>query len=135
VHQTILPLASVLLFNQHYLSRSISRSFHVGLMSSLPVQHFTIPTLADRPPPRPDDLERSIQERDNGSENESNGKKKREKGVKRRKVNHACLYCRRSHMTCDEGEPALSLSSFRGGLTCDFISFRSPMSKVVSFTF
>jgi hypothetical protein len=25
--------------------------------------------------------------------------------VKRRKVNHACLYCRRSHMTCDEGRP------------------------------
>ncbi|GAB1520147.1 Transcription factor [Rhizoctonia solani] len=24
------------------------------------------------------------------------------KGQKRRKVNHACLYCRRSHMTCDE---------------------------------
>ncbi|KAF7307506.1 hypothetical protein MIND_00545100 [Mycena indigotica] len=27
------------------------------------------------------------------------------KGNKRRKVNHACLYCRRSHMTCDEGRP------------------------------
>ncbi|KAJ7054028.1 hypothetical protein C8F01DRAFT_1031822 [Mycena amicta] len=27
------------------------------------------------------------------------------KGSKRRKVNHACLYCRRSHMTCDEGRP------------------------------
>ncbi|QRV85022.1 Fungal Zn(2)-Cys(6) binuclear cluster domain [Ceratobasidium sp. AG-Ba] len=27
------------------------------------------------------------------------------KGQKRRKVNHACLYCRRSHMTCDEGRP------------------------------
>ncbi|KIM53950.1 hypothetical protein SCLCIDRAFT_97185, partial [Scleroderma citrinum Foug A] len=25
--------------------------------------------------------------------------------TKRRKVNHACLYCRRSHMTCDEGRP------------------------------
>ena len=30
---------------------------------------------------------------------------KKKKGVKRRKVNHACLYCRRSHMTCDEGRP------------------------------
>jgi hypothetical protein len=30
------------------------------------------------------------------------GKKKK---AKRRKVNHACLYCRRSHMTCDEGRP------------------------------
>ncbi|KAG7089341.1 hypothetical protein E1B28_011032 [Marasmius oreades] len=31
------------------------------------------------------------------------GKKK--KTTKRRKVNHACLYCRRSHMTCDDGRP------------------------------
>ncbi|KAK2466582.1 hypothetical protein APHAL10511_001444 [Amanita phalloides] len=31
------------------------------------------------------------------------GKKK--KTTRRRKVNHACLYCRRSHMTCDEGRP------------------------------
>ncbi|PFH48415.1 hypothetical protein AMATHDRAFT_149939 [Amanita thiersii Skay4041] len=30
---------------------------------------------------------------------------KRKKTTKRRKVNHACLYCRRSHMTCDEGRP------------------------------
>ncbi|EDR01523.1 uncharacterized protein LACBIDRAFT_254611, partial [Laccaria bicolor S238N-H82] len=25
--------------------------------------------------------------------------------AKRKKVNHACLYCRRSHMTCDDGRP------------------------------
>lgn len=24
---------------------------------------------------------------------------------KRRKVNHACVYCRRSHMTCDDSRP------------------------------
>ena len=30
---------------------------------------------------------------------------RKKKGTKRRKVNHACLYCRRSHMTCDEGRP------------------------------
>lgn len=30
---------------------------------------------------------------------------KKKKTTKRRKVNHACLYCRRSHMTCDEGRP------------------------------
>ncbi|KXN87637.1 Regulator of drug sensitivity 2 [Leucoagaricus sp. SymC.cos] len=35
--------------------------------------------------------------------NDDSGKKK--KSTKRRKVNHACLYCRRSHMTCDEGRP------------------------------
>ncbi|ESK92660.1 putative fungal zinc cluster transcription factor [Moniliophthora roreri MCA 2997] len=34
---------------------------------------------------------------------EDGGKKK--KTSKRRKVNHACLYCRRSHMTCDDGRP------------------------------
>ena len=33
------------------------------------------------------------------------GKKRPSKMGKRRKVNHACLYCRRSHMTCDEGRP------------------------------
>lgn len=38
-----------------------------------------------------------------GSGDDDGGKKK--KTVKRRKVNHACLYCRRSHMTCDEGRP------------------------------
>ncbi|KZV71262.1 hypothetical protein PENSPDRAFT_557892, partial [Peniophora sp. CONT] len=32
------------------------------------------------------------------------GGKKKSK-ARRRKVNHACLYCRRSHMTCDEGRP------------------------------
>ena len=37
------------------------------------------------------------------TDNDGAGKKK--KGTKRRKVNHACLYCRRSHMTCDEGRP------------------------------
>lgn len=37
------------------------------------------------------------------NEDDDAGKKK--KTVKRRKVNHACLYCRRSHMTCDEGRP------------------------------
>ncbi|KAA1474588.1 hypothetical protein DENSPDRAFT_841196 [Dentipellis sp. KUC8613] len=38
-----------------------------------------------------------------GSDDEhGQGKKKK---TKRRKVNHACLYCRRSHMTCDEGRP------------------------------
>jgi hypothetical protein len=33
------------------------------------------------------------------------GKKRPSRMGKRRKVNHACLYCRRSHMTCDEGRP------------------------------
>jgi len=33
------------------------------------------------------------------------GRKRKPTATKRRKVNHACLYCRRSHMTCDEGRP------------------------------
>jgi hypothetical protein len=33
------------------------------------------------------------------------GRKRPPKAARRRKVNHACLYCRRSHMTCDEGRP------------------------------
>ncbi|RHZ44769.1 hypothetical protein Glove_709g12 [Diversispora epigaea] len=31
--------------------------------------------------------------------------KKKRNGPKRRKVTHACVYCRRSHMTCDDGRP------------------------------
>ncbi|KAI8360040.1 hypothetical protein B0O80DRAFT_438246 [Mortierella sp. GBAus27b] len=33
------------------------------------------------------------------------GAKKGRAGPKRRKVTHACVYCRRSHMTCDDGRP------------------------------
>lgn len=39
----------------------------------------------------------------NAQADDDAGKKK--KPTKRKKVNHACLYCRRSHMTCDEGRP------------------------------
>ncbi|KIK68348.1 hypothetical protein GYMLUDRAFT_35742 [Collybiopsis luxurians FD-317 M1] len=39
-----------------------------------------------------------------GADDSGNGGRKK-KTVRRRKVNHACLYCRRSHMTCDEGRP------------------------------
>jgi hypothetical protein len=35
----------------------------------------------------------------------ASGRKRKPTAAKRRKVNHACLYCRRSHMTCDEGRP------------------------------
>ncbi|KIJ64975.1 hypothetical protein HYDPIDRAFT_89380 [Hydnomerulius pinastri MD-312] len=42
-------------------------------------------------------------EPDLSHDDDGTGKKK--KTTKRRKVNHACLYCRRSHMTCDEGRP------------------------------
>ncbi|KAG1766242.1 hypothetical protein EV702DRAFT_1204262 [Suillus placidus] len=36
---------------------------------------------------------------------EANDPGKKSKTTKRRKVNHVCLYCRRSHITCDEGRP------------------------------
>ncbi|KAF5355401.1 hypothetical protein D9757_012551 [Collybiopsis confluens] len=39
-----------------------------------------------------------------GTDEPGNGGRKK-KTIRRRKVNHACLYCRRSHMTCDEGRP------------------------------
>jgi hypothetical protein len=35
---------------------------------------------------------------------QQDNKKKPRTGPKRRKVTHACVYCRRSHMTCDEGK-------------------------------
>ncbi|KAI7869007.1 hypothetical protein BDF14DRAFT_1723387 [Spinellus fusiger] len=37
------------------------------------------------------------------SPNNSTDAKKKRTGPKRRKVTHACVYCRRSHMTCDDG--------------------------------
>ena len=40
---------------------------------------------------------------DGDDDGTAGGKKK--KSGKRRKVNHACIFCRRSHMTCDEGRP------------------------------
>ena len=41
---------------------------------------------------------------DEGDEDDGSGGKKKKNG-KRRKVNHACVYCRRSHMTCDDSRP------------------------------
>lgn len=38
----------------------------------------------------------------NNNNNNNNNSNKR---PRRRKVEHACIYCRRSHMTCDEGRP------------------------------
>ncbi|KAF8550221.1 hypothetical protein OG21DRAFT_1514283 [Imleria badia] len=53
--------------------------------------------MPSQPPSHPD------LDHDQSNEEDVAGKKK--KTTKRRKVNHACLYCRRSHMTCDEGRP------------------------------
>ncbi|KLO18902.1 hypothetical protein SCHPADRAFT_819049 [Schizopora paradoxa] len=39
---------------------------------------------------------------DDDDDQAASGKKR---GAKRRKVNHACVFCRRSHMTCDDGRP------------------------------
>ncbi|KAH8112865.1 hypothetical protein DFH11DRAFT_387654 [Phellopilus nigrolimitatus] len=40
-----------------------------------------------------------------GDDDDTPGGKKKSKSGKRRKVNHACVYCRRSHMTCDDSRP------------------------------
>lgn len=78
----------------------------------------TVPAHADPPPPSGTSAADSTHQLDSqnvsdqlgnstsgehDTDNDAPGKKK--KGTKRRKVNHACLYCRRSHMTCDEGRP------------------------------
>ncbi|CAO3633315.1 unnamed protein product [Cunninghamella blakesleeana] len=41
----------------------------------------------------------------NDNSNDSTDPKKKRTTPKRRKVTHACVYCRRSHMTCDNGRP------------------------------
>ena len=51
-----------------------------------------------------DNAARQIQGRGASADQEEE-QGRRKKVTKRRKVNHACLYCRRSHMTCDEGRP------------------------------
>ncbi|KAI8890999.1 hypothetical protein K501DRAFT_235927 [Backusella circina FSU 941] len=43
--------------------------------------------------------------KDDNNNNSNQDAKKKRVGPKRRKVTHACVYCRRSHMTCDEGRP------------------------------
>ncbi|KAI9348872.1 hypothetical protein BD770DRAFT_395146 [Pilaira anomala] len=55
---------------------------------------------------QPTKEQRSSSPENNGTDSSSTttGKKKRV-GPKRRKVTHACVYCRRSHMTCDDGRP------------------------------
>ncbi|CAG8617958.1 12918_t:CDS:10 [Cetraspora pellucida] len=48
--------------------------------------------------------------------------KKKRAGPKRRKVTHACVYCRRSHMTCDDGNfisPSFELSFIWNRAYCD----------------
>jgi len=44
-------------------------------------------------------------ERESDEEVLGDSRRRPTKAARRRKVNHACLYCRRSHMTCDEGRP------------------------------
>ncbi|KAI9304771.1 hypothetical protein BJ944DRAFT_202171 [Cunninghamella echinulata] len=41
----------------------------------------------------------------NDNTNDASDPKKKRTTPKRRKVTHACVYCRRSHMTCDDGRP------------------------------
>ncbi|KAJ3786060.1 hypothetical protein GGU11DRAFT_749444 [Lentinula aff. detonsa] len=57
---------------------------------------------------------------------------RKRKTVRRRKVNHACLYCRRSHMTCDEGRPCQRCIKREIGHLCH--DDRRPKSDNQSFT-
>ncbi|OSX56834.1 hypothetical protein POSPLADRAFT_1186393 [Postia placenta MAD-698-R-SB12] len=71
-------------------------------MSSFPVD----PAHADNTsPPDSASTDQHHSEGAANGEQDNDGPGKKKKGPKRRKVNHACLYCRRSHMTCDEGRP------------------------------
>jgi len=68
----------------------------------------------------------------------ASGRKRKPTTTKRRKVNHACLYCRRSHMTCDEGRPCQRWSAptfFSGSLevgTDSRISFTNSIKREIA---
>ncbi|KAI9188077.1 Transcription factor [Blastocladiella emersonii ATCC 22665] len=47
----------------------------------------------------------SHDDHDDHADSGNRGTGKRRAGNKRKKVNTACVYCRRSHMTCDDGRP------------------------------
>ncbi|KAI0767552.1 hypothetical protein C8Q74DRAFT_1203687 [Fomes fomentarius] len=66
------------------------------------------------------------------TDNDGPGKKK--KGTKRRKVNHACLYCRRSHMTCDEGRPCQRCIKREIGHLCHDERRAAGKDKAILFT-
>lgn len=52
-----------------------------------------------------DDAKAAARARDTSSSAGDDGKTNHKSPKKRRKVNHACVYCRRSHMTCDLERP------------------------------
>ncbi|KAM6501419.1 hypothetical protein JOM56_004433 [Amanita muscaria] len=57
------------------------------------------------PQPQAGMIQTQVSQQLSGSQANGNEDEREKKKAKRRKVNHACLYCRRSHMTCDEGRP------------------------------
>ncbi|KAI9231266.1 MAG: hypothetical protein BYD32DRAFT_431228 [Podila humilis] len=58
--------------------------------------------------------------------------KKKRAGPKRRKVTHACVYCRRSHMTCDDGRPCQRCIKRNIGHLCHDEPKNSSSSQVSS---
>lgn len=58
----------------------------------------------------------------------ASGRKRKPTTAKRRKVNHACLYCRRSHMTCDEGRPCQRWSASTFSAHWRLVLIRGPRS-------
>ncbi|KAF9942478.1 hypothetical protein BGZ75_003577 [Mortierella antarctica] len=57
------------------------------------------------PPPATSNTNEAGNKTQQQLDDEASEAKKKRAGPKRRKVTHACVYCRRSHMTCDDGRP------------------------------
>lgn len=75
-----------------------SNSFSGSISSGSHMDHQILST-SNLPTLAPNDM------MDAGDEDDTQGGRKKSKNGKRRKVNHACVYCRRSHMTCDDSRP------------------------------
>ena len=79
----------------------VAVSNHTSLQLPINMSNYANQSYSDSVQPGPSGS--AFPEPDHSAGDDDDGGKK--KGAKRRKVNHACLYCRRSHMTCDEGRP------------------------------
>ncbi|KAK9768372.1 Transcription factor, variant 3 [Basidiobolus ranarum] len=64
---------------------------------------------------------------------ESKDSKKKRAGPKRRKVTQACVYCRRSHMTCDDGRPCQRCIKRNIGHLCHNENKNNPPKTPASF--
>ncbi|KAG2185369.1 hypothetical protein INT44_002160 [Umbelopsis vinacea] len=89
---------------------------------------------SDKPPSQ----KQQEQEADQQQTGSAQDAKKKRNGPKRRKVSHACVYCRRSHMTCDDGRPCQRCIKRSIGHLChdepkpSSSANRTPQSKALS---